>query len=255
MTIDRSALAAPARHLLELHVPGDPLVLVNAWDAASAAVVERAGARAVATTSAAIAASLGEPDDDCMPVDLVFDVVRRIARATSLPVTADVEAGYGLAADELVARLLDAGAVGCNVEDSDHDRPGEQVDAVVFAGRITAIRDAASAAGVPIVVNARIDTLLLSGPGPGALDDVRTRARLYAEAGADCVYPIRLTDPAVVAELTASLARPLNANLAPGASPAGLARAGAARVSVGPTAHRDAMGRLEAFATVLLHAD
>ena len=96
MTPDHATLAARAQHLLDLHRPGDPLVLVNAWDVASAAVIEHAGARAIATSSAAIAASVGEVDDDRMDVDLAFDVIRRIAGATTLPVSADIEAGYGL---------------------------------------------------------------------------------------------------------------------------------------------------------------
>jgi Phosphoenolpyruvate phosphomutase len=166
MTTDRATLGDLARHLRDLHCPGDPLILVNAWDVASALVVQGAGARAIATSSAAIAASTGEPDDDSMDVEVVFEVIRRIATATSLPVTADIEAGYGLDAVRLVDRLLDAGAVGCNVEDSDHRRPGAQVASEVFAERLAAIRAAAGAAGVDIVLNARIDTFLLGGSGP-----------------------------------------------------------------------------------------
>ena len=252
MTTDRSTLARLARQLHDLHRPGDPLVLVNTWDVASTAVVEAAGARAIATSSAAIAAIFGEPDDDLMDVDLVFDAIRRIAASTSLPVTADIEAGYGLAAAELVERLVDAGAVGCNLEDSDHRRPGEQVVAATFADRLAAIRAAATTAGVDVVLNARIDTLLLGGHGPGAIDDLLARGRNYAEAGADCVYPIRLTDPAVVAELTASLGGPLNANIAPGGSVAALAASGAARLSIGPSAHRAAMAHLADYAGRLL---
>ena len=253
MTIDRSDLAQRARQLLDLHRPGDPLVLVNAWDVASAKVIEAAGAHAIATTSAAIAAVFGEPDDDLMDVDLVFDAIRRIAAATSLPVTADIEAGYGLEAAELVERLLDAGAVGCNVEDSDHRRPGEQVETGAFAERIASIRAAAAAAGVDVVLNARIDTLFHGGQGPDAIADVVARGRRYAAAGADCVYPIRLADPAVVVELAPALGTPLNANIAPGGSVAALAAAGAARLSIGPSAHRAVMAHLATYAEVLLH--
>ena len=254
MTTDRSTLVALADQLHALHRPGDPLVLVNAWDAASARAIAGAGARVIATSSAAIAAGLGEPDDDCMDVDLVFDAIRRIGSATSLPVTADIEAGYGLEPDELIARLLAAGAVGCNVEDSDHRRPGEQVAADGFAARLAGIREAADAVGVHVVLNARIDTFLLGGSGPAAVDDVLARGRRYLAAGADCVYPIRLVDPAVVAELAGALGGPLNANVAPGAAISALAGAGAARVSVGPRGQHVAMERLAVFATEVLGA-
>src|SRR5215217_2398988 len=254
MTTDRSTLVALADQFLALHRPGDPLVLVNAWDAASARAIAGAGARVIATSSAAVAAGLGEPDDDCMDVDLVFDVIRRISSATSLPVTADVEAGYRLEPDELIARLLAAGAVGCNVEDSDHRRPGEQVAADAFAERLAGIREAADAVGVHVVLNARIDTFLLGGTGSDAVDDVLARGRRYLAAGADCVYPIRLVDPAVVAVLAPALGGPLNVNVAPGGAISELAGAGAARVSVGPRGQHVAMERLGAFAAEVLHA-
>jgi 2-methylisocitrate lyase-like PEP mutase family enzyme len=251
---DRHALIDRARLLLALHRPGDPLVLVNAWDVASAGVVVAAGVAAVATSSAAVAASLGEPDDDCMDVDLVFDVIRRISAAVAVPVTADIESGYGLDPDELIGRLLAAGAVGCNVEDSDHGRPGQQVAPDAFAERLAGIREAAAAVGVPVVLNARIDTFLLGGAGPDAVADVLARGHSYLAAGADCVYPIRLTDPAVVADLAAGLGGPLNANVAPGAPISALARAGASRVSVGPRGQRAAMEHLATFANEVLHA-
>ena len=254
MTTDRSTLVALADQFLALHRPGDPLVLVNAWDAASARAIAGAGARVIATSSAAVAAGLGEPDDDCMDVDLVFDAIRRIGSATSLPVNADIEAGYRLEPDELIARLLAAGAVGCNVEDSDHRRPGEQVAADAFAERLAGIREAADAIGVHVVLNARIDTFLLGGTGSDAVDDVLARGRRYLAAGADCVYPIRLVDPAVVAVLAPALGGPLNVNVAPGGAISELAGAGAARVSVGPRGQHVAMERLGAFAAEVLHA-
>jgi 2-methylisocitrate lyase-like PEP mutase family enzyme len=252
MTMDPSTLAALAERLISLHRPGDPLVLVNAWDAASARAIAGAGAPVIATSSAAIAAVLGEPDDDRMDVDLVFDMVRRISTATPLPVTADVEAGYGLEPDELIARLIAAGAVGCNVEDSDHRRPGEQVPADAFAERLAGIREAADAVGVHVVLNARIDTFLLGTAGANAVEDVLARGRQYLAAGADCVYPIRLVDPAVVAELAGALGGPLNANVAPGAAISELAGAGAARISVGPRGQYVAMERLATFAAEVL---
>jgi 2-methylisocitrate lyase-like PEP mutase family enzyme len=207
------------------------LVLVNVWDAASAREVEAAGAAALATSSAAIAAMLGEPDNNSMAPDLVFEAVRRIAAGAEVPVTADLEAGYGLEASELVERLLAAGGSGCNLEDSDHSRPGQLVEAEANAERLSAVR---AAAGGDVVLNARIDTLLYGGD----LDEVIRRARLYVEAGADCVYPIRLTEPDDVRKVVEAVGAPVNANLGPSTTVADVAAAGASRVSIGPMAYR-----------------
>src|SRR5436190_11741483 len=119
-----SSLAAAASLLRELHVPGRPLVLPNAWDVASAQLVVAQGFPAVATSSAALNAALGFADDGSAPADEVFAAVARIARSVAVPVTADIEDGYGLAPDELAAALLEAGAVGCNLEDTDHTAGG-----------------------------------------------------------------------------------------------------------------------------------
>jgi 2-methylisocitrate lyase-like PEP mutase family enzyme len=237
--------------LRSLHRPGDPLVLVNAWDVASARRVVAAGGRAVATTSAAIAESLGVPDDPTAPVDAMFAAVERIAHAVEVPVTADLLDGYGLDQDELVDRLLAAGAVGCNLEDSDHANPGALLDPDTVADRIAAVRKAAGGAGVDVVVNARIDAYLHHGPD--ATDEVLARARRYLDAGADCVYPVRLTDPAVARRLTEQLDAPVNANLAGGTSVAELAEAGVSRISVGPMAYRTALAAFDQFAAGLLN--
>jgi len=242
-------LASAASSLKSLHRRGNPLVLVNAWDVASARRVEAAGARAVATTSAAIAASLGLPDDRSAPVGPMFEAVQRIAGAVDVPVTADLLDGYGLEPAELVESLLSAGAVGCNLEDSDHSRPGSLVDPGVAAERLAAVRAAATEAGVPIVLNARIDAYLHNGPG--ATPDVLDRARRYRDAGADCVYPVRLTDPAVVRALVEELDAPVNAN-AGGAPVADLAAAGASRISIGPQGFFAALGALDRLAAELL---
>jgi 2-methylisocitrate lyase-like PEP mutase family enzyme len=172
----------PADTLRKLHQGPEPLVLANAWDAASARVVEQAGFPAVATTSGGVAQALGFEDGEGMPVDEAFAAVRRIAAAVSVPVTADMEAGYGLSPEELVQRLLDAGAVGLNFEDTDH-RAGGLVDAAAQAERIAALKAAGD-----VVVNARVDVR------EDALDDGLARARRYREAGADCVYPIFVAD-------------------------------------------------------------
>ena len=253
-TPDASRLAELARRLRALHRPGDPLVLVNVWDAASARQVESAGARALATSSRAVADALGVPDDDTMGAALAFDAVRRVAAGAGVPVTADIEAGYGLGPDALVDGLLGAGAVGCNLEDSDHRRPGELVAAEAFADRLADVRAAAGRAGVEVVVNARIDTFLhADGRDQGELvDEAVRRARLYRRAGADCAYPIALRDAGATARFVAAVPGPVNLNLHPATSLAELAAAGAARVSVGPTAQALAMAELGRRAAELL---
>jgi len=245
---------AAGAELRALHEPGRPLVLVNAWDVASAERVVAAGARAVATSSAAIAASLGLPDDPTAPVDLMFAAIGRIAAAVDVPVTADVLDGYGLDPAELVDRLLAAGAVGCNIEDSDHAHPGSLLDPSEAADRIAEVRAAAHDAGVDIVINARVDAYFHEGPdaGPEVTADIVARGRRYVDAGADCVYPIRLSDPARVREITERLDAPVNANLGKGVTVAELAAAGASRISIGPTAYWRALATVDQIAAELL---
>jgi 2-methylisocitrate lyase-like PEP mutase family enzyme len=236
-------LAAKAEHLRSLHVPGRPLVLPNAWDAASARAVEAAGFLAVATASAAIAESLGYRDGEGTPVDAMFAAVARVVGAVAVPVSADMEAGYGLPAAELADRLLATGAVGCNLEDTDH-RSGGLVDAELQAGRIAELRGAAS---VPIVINARIDVHLRRvGPPEQRLREAIRRARLYLAAGADCVYPIGVADEPTISALVAGAGGPINIYAQPSAPPlARLAGLGVARVSYGPWLHRLAMQAMQ----------
>jgi 2-methylisocitrate lyase-like PEP mutase family enzyme len=251
--LDDLTLALGAERLRALHVPGDPLVLVNAWDVASAREVVAAGGLAVGTSSAAIAASLGEPDDNTMALSLAFGAVARIAAAVAVPVTADLEAGYDLGGSELVGALLAAGAVGCNLEDSDHRRPGELVDVDVAAARLAAVRAAARESGVEIVVNARIDALIhLGDDREAALAEIVRRAHRYVEAGADCVFPVRVGDPATAEQLVAQLGVPVNVGLAPGVTVAQMAAAGVSRISFGPTFQRRAMADLRERTSELL---
>ncbi|HEX6659086.1 MAG TPA: isocitrate lyase/phosphoenolpyruvate mutase family protein [Ilumatobacter sp.] len=251
--LDDLTLSLDADRLRSLHVPGDPLVLVNAWDVASAREVVAAGGSAIGTSSAAISASLGEQDDNTMALSLAFGAIERIAAAVPVPVTADLEAGYDLGGTELVSALLAAGAVGCNLEDTDHRRAGALVDAEVMAARLTAVRAAAREAGVDVVVNARIDALIhLGGDRPAALAEIVRRARRYVEAGADCVFPIGVSDPATAEQLVRELAVPVNVGLAAGVTVAQMAAAGASRISVGPTYQRRAMAELRQRASELL---
>jgi 2-methylisocitrate lyase-like PEP mutase family enzyme len=219
-------VAADAENLRKLHVPGEPLVLANVWDPPSARVVEAAGMRAIATASNAIAPVNGYEDHGHLPPDVAFGALRRIADAVTLPVTADLEDGYGLAPDELVARLADSGACGVNLEDSDH-LAGGLVDADRHAERIAAIKAAAHARRFDPVVNARVDVHLHKGTVAEGLK----RARKYFAAGADCVYPIFLSDEAAIREYVAL--GPTNILYAPESIPlAELAKLGVARISV-----------------------
>ncbi|WP_208630402.1 isocitrate lyase/PEP mutase family protein [Amycolatopsis kentuckyensis] len=221
--------------LRELH-HGKLLVLPNAWDEASASLVVAAGFPVVATSSAAIADALGHDDGERAPWREMFAAVARIARAVPVPVTMDAEAGYGLEPDQLVAELLAAGAVGCNLEDTDH-RAGGLVDAAAQADRLAAIR---AAAGGSLVINARIDAFLPpSGfSGPGRTAEAIRRGRLYREAGADCVYPIGIASAADLGSVVDGVGGPVNGNTGPELDLATLTALGVARVSFGPRFYR-----------------
>jgi 2-methylisocitrate lyase-like PEP mutase family enzyme len=254
MSTDTKRLIEAAQRLRELHQPGNPLILVNAWDVASARQVEAAGGAAVATSSAAVAAASGGPDDNT-GLEAAFAALRRITRGVAVPVTADVEAGYGLTGRELVEALLDAGAAGCNIEDTDHAGGTGLRDAEAQAAYLAEVRAAAVAAGVPIVINARIDAIVQhpQRDAEAAMPETVRRARLYAEAGADCVYPIGLSAPSLVAHLARAVGGPVNVNLS--APLSALAEAGAARISIGPSAFRFLMTEFERRAKKLLAGD
>ncbi|SEQ91396.1 2-Methylisocitrate lyase, PEP mutase family [Lentzea xinjiangensis] len=217
---------------------GEMLVLPNAWDEASAELVVEAGFPVVATSSAAVADVLGHQDGEKAPWQEMFAAVARIAAAVPVPVTVDAEAGYGLPPHELVARLLEAGAVGCNLEDTDH-RAGGLVDASAQADRLAEVRAAADAAGVPVVVNARIDTFLPSSGVPDPLAEAVRRADLYRRAGVDCVYPIGGSTRDNLVPLVAG--GPVNGNTTGELDLAALRSLGVARVSFGPRFHRAGM--------------
>ncbi|MFF1462671.1 isocitrate lyase/phosphoenolpyruvate mutase family protein [Streptomyces sp. NPDC058330] len=227
--------------------PGDPLVLPGPWDAASARVFEEAGFPALATPSAGVAASLGHADGRT-PAAEMFAAVARIAGAVSVPVSADVEAGYGLAPAELVERLLEAGVVGCNLEDS---AGGVLLDPREQADRLAGVLGAADGR---LFVNARVDTYVRALPdGTDVVAETVGRARLYAAAGAECVYPIGA--PADhLPRLAAGVTVPLNAHGAPD-DPSGarrLGELGAARITFGPLLQRHATDAVRDLAARLL---
>ncbi|KOT58197.1 carboxyvinyl-carboxyphosphonate phosphorylmutase [Streptomyces rimosus subsp. rimosus] len=230
----------------------DPLVLPGPWDAESARIFAAAGFPALATPSAGVSAALGYADGSTPP-DEMFAAVARIVRAVEVPVTADLEAGYGLPAKELVERIAAAGAVGCNIEDSDH-HSGALTDAGRQADRLAEIR---AAAGDALVINARIDVFLPGRCGSGDTDlavqveEAVRRGLRYAAAGADCVYPI-LAPPHVLRELADRIGLPVNALAVPGGPPPReLGAAGASRVTFGGGLHGRAMGAVRALAEEL----
>src|ERR1700674_4121495 len=187
---DIARLDAAARRLRELHQIGRPLLLVNVWDAAGARAVIAAGSPAVATSSAAMASARGGSDDN-RGREAAFAQLRQITAAVDVPVTADLEGGYDMAPGDLVDALLDAGAVGCNLEDTDHASGDRLLDAEERAAYLAGIRAAADQRGVGIVLNARIDAIIRhpQRDPAAALDEVLRRARLYLDAGADWRLP------------------------------------------------------------------
>jgi 2-methylisocitrate lyase-like PEP mutase family enzyme len=251
---DTTRLAEAAQRLRELHRIGDPLLLVNIWDAAGARAVAAAGSPAVATSSVAMAAARAGSDGN-RDRDAAFAQLRQVTGSVDVPVTADLEGGYDLTPELLVDALLDAGAVGCNIEDTDHVTGTVLRDAVEHAGYLAGIRAAAEARGVPIVVNARVDAIIRHAhrDPEDAMEEVLRRARLYFDAGADCVYPISLRDPVLVAALVKALDRPVNVN--PSAPLSALADAGAARISLGGGVHNWMTRELERRARLFLDGD
>ena len=238
--------------LRSLHRPGDPLLLPNAWDVATARAVVAAGFPVVATTSGGVAATLGYEDHEGAPADEMLAAAARIARGVEVPVTVDAEAGYGMAPAELVAALQSAGAAGCNLEDTDHTA-GSLRDPDRHAEWLRAVRQAASADGYRLVINARVDVFLgpfLAGAGPGTQEELvpeaLRRAHAYLEAGVDCVYPIALWEADALRRFTSEVGGPSNVVRLPQApSLAELAAMGVARVSWGHLLYRDAMARFE----------
>ncbi len=234
-----------------LHVPGRPLILFNIWDAGSAKAVAAGGAKALATGSWSVAAANGFPDGERIPLDLCIANLRRIVDAVDLPVTLDLESGYGAdpaAVGEAFARVVQAGAIGCNIEDSFPEN-GSLREAADQAARLRAARAAADGLGVPAFLNARTDVFFQAGPDrhdEGMVAAALERGRAYADAGADGLFV-----PGVVSERLIGLlveGSPLPVNIMAGAATppaARLAELGVARISHGPGPYRQAMRALE----------
>jgi 2-methylisocitrate lyase-like PEP mutase family enzyme len=197
---------AKAAALADLHQGPPLLVLPNAWDAASAKAFEAAGFPAIATTSGGVAAALGYRDQEEAPAEEMLAAARRIIGAVSVPVTVDFEAGYQMQPHQVAEQLISIGAAGLNFEDSDHHGGETLVDAQRQAEKLSAIKEAANREGVPLVLNARVDVFLHRAGSPEEqLAEGLRRARLYRQAGADCIYPIILSDEAMIAELVSAV--------------------------------------------------
>ena len=233
--MDKQTQIQKTHKFRSLHDRKSVLLVPNAWDAASARLFAGVDFPAIATTSGGIAWSLGYADGEQLPLDELLAAIRRIVRVTAVPVSVDFEAGYADTADGVasnVAALLDTGVAGINLEDGiRHERLREIDDA---ASRIAATRGAAREAGVPIFINARIDSWIVGGNADDAarMDDSLRRARAYLAAGADGIYPIGVADPALIAKLCAGIDAPVNISARVGLPDlAELAGLGVARVS------------------------
>jgi 2-methylisocitrate lyase-like PEP mutase family enzyme len=226
------------------------LALPNAWDAVSARILEELGYPAIATSSAAVAFSLGYPDGQRISRDEMLQAVGRITRAVRVPVTADLESGYGKTPEEIAAftkAMVASGAVGLNFEDVTGDDESTHVELGLQVKNIRAIRETSAALDVPVVINARTDIYLMPiGPEATRFERTVERLRAYREAGADCLFVPGLCDREIIAKLVKAVDAPLNILASQGCpSLKELEKMGVARVSAGSSAMRAAMGAFQ----------
>lgn len=247
---------AKANRFRELHRGPRTLVLPNAWDVASACMLEAAGVAAIATTSAGIAFALGYPDGEKISRQEMFAVVARIVAKVKPPVTADAEAGYGDRPEDaaLTARAVtEAGAVGLNLEDGTDDPQHPLADLSLQLEKIAAVRETAQAMDVPLVLNARTDVYLLQvGKAESRFDEAVRRLSAFRDAGADCLFAPGVRDLEVISRLVRELKHPLNILAGPGSpSIPELQKIGVARVSLGSSPMRASLGLVRRIAQEL----
>jgi 2-methylisocitrate lyase-like PEP mutase family enzyme len=248
--MDIKAQAAKAEKLRKLHHGPRILALPNAWDVVSARILEEVGHPAIATSSAAMAFSHGYPDGQRISRSEMLDAVARITRAVRVPVTADLESGYGKTPEEIAdftKALIAAGAVGLNFEDVTGDDESSHVELRLQVKKIRAIRETSAALDVPVVINARTDIYLMPiGPEATRYDRTMERLHAYRDAGADCLFVPGLCDGEIIAKLVKALDAPLNILASQGCpSLDELEKMGVARVSAGSSAMRAAMGAFQ----------
>jgi 2-methylisocitrate lyase-like PEP mutase family enzyme len=241
---------AHAETFAKLHQGPELLILPNAWDAMSACTVAHAGAKAVATSSAAVAWALGFPDGEAVPADLVLSTIRSIARIVSLPVTADIEAAYAgdaAAAGAFAEKVIDAGTVGVNIEDA-------TAPPALLCSKIEALQKTAVRKGVALWVNARVDVYLRNlAQGEGALSEVLKRAKLYAGAGANSIFVPGAADPDLIRTLAGEIKLPLNILAWPGVPDAAtLTSLGVRRLSAGAGLAKATMNKAHEIAAAFL---
>ncbi len=235
--------------LLSLHTSGELLILPNIWDPIGARILQAKGYPAVATASAAVSASLGYEDGEKIKRSTLIEIIGRIARSVTVPVTADMETGYGRTLSELAdtARaVIEAGVVGINIEDRLDEEGGPLRPVEDQCARIAAVRESAARPGVHLVINARTDSFLSSSfeSKAEALEDAVSRAEAYAQAGADCIYPIGPGDEETVRKLRARIDSPINILGSPGAAPLSVLQSiGVNRVSFGPFLFRSLLAK------------
>jgi 2-methylisocitrate lyase-like PEP mutase family enzyme len=254
--LDKESLSQKARSLLSLHTEKDLLILPNVWNPVTARILEAKGYPAVATASAAVSASLGYKDGEKIKRSTLLDIVSRIAGSVGIPVTADIESGYGESIPELkqtVGEIINAGVVGINIEDSFGDDHALRT-IEDQCRRISAVREEADRRNIPLVINARIDVFL----SPSATDTAAateaaiSRANAYVEGGADCVYPIGPGDENTARILRAGITGPINLLITPDAAPLSVLEAiGINRVSFGPFVFRSLLRKFEHIADCL----
>lgn len=257
--MDIHVQAQKAEQFRKLHRGPRMLVLPNAWDVASARILEECGHPAIATTSAGIAYSLGYADGQHISRGEMLEVVGRIARAVRIPVTADLEAGYGTTVKEMaetVKAAIEAGAIGMNLEDVTGDDENSQVAIPLQVEKIRVIRETAASLGVPFVLNARTDIYLMPiGPESTRFERTVERLRAYRGAGADCLFAPGLYDRDTIAKLVKAVEAPLNILATPACPPlAELEKIGVARVSTGSGIMRAAMGAVQRIGKEMLEA-
>jgi 2-methylisocitrate lyase-like PEP mutase family enzyme len=239
-----------------MHSGKEILLLPNVWDVASARIIEEAGFGAIATTSAGIAFSLGYPDGQKISREEMLAAVARITRSVRGPVTADVEAGYGNAPEDAARtaqRVIEAGAVGLNLEDA-ADEPGPPlVELPLQLEKVRAVREVADSLKVPLVLNARTDVYLLQVGDPAKrYDEAVRRLRAFHDAGAGCVFLPGVRDAATIGRLVADLQCPVNILAGPGSLPVSeLRKLGVARISLGSGPMRATLGLLRRLAEEL----
>jgi 2-methylisocitrate lyase-like PEP mutase family enzyme len=255
--MDMRVQAQKAEQFRKLHREPRILVLPNAWDVASARILEELGYPAIATTSAGIAFSLGYPDGQRVSREQMLEVVARIARAVRVPVTADMEAGYGITAkdmSETAKALIAAGAIGLNLEDVTGEDESSQVNVALQVQKIQAIRETASSLGVPLVLNARTDIYLMPiGPAETRFDRTVERLRAYRQAGADCLFAPGPRDGETIRKLVAALDGPLNILLMPGGpSLEELEKMGVTRASAGSAVMRATLSLVQRIGKELM---